>query len=225
MNATPERWLPMPDWEQYYEVSDHGRVRGITRVDSLGRTRIGRIMSLGAHPLGYKTVTVSGGGKRTTKLVHSMVITAFVGPRPEGLNCCHNDGNPANNHVSNLRWDTQSSNLLDAVKHGTHTLASKTHCIRGHEFTEQNTRVSVEGWRSCRECQNERARNGLPNGAAVNAAKTHCPQGHEYTPENTFLHSTNGGRCCRTCQREKARDYARRRRAAKKATPAATPAV
>ena len=34
---------------------------------------------------------------------------------------CHNDGNPANNHYTNLRWDTPAGNQADRVKHGTHT--------------------------------------------------------------------------------------------------------
>ncbi len=32
---------------------------------------------------------------------------------------CHNDGNPANNRLSNLRWGTLSSNEIDKIKHGT----------------------------------------------------------------------------------------------------------
>jgi predicted secreted protein len=47
------------------------------------------------------------------------VLTAFVGPRPKGLQCCHNDGNPWNNKLENLRWDTAQSNQRDRAKHGT----------------------------------------------------------------------------------------------------------
>jgi len=36
------------------------------------------------------------------------------------MQCCHNDGNPANNRVENLRWDTVSSNANDRVRHGRH---------------------------------------------------------------------------------------------------------
>ena len=52
--------------------------------------------------------------------VHILVATAFLGPRPDGMVCCHNDGNAKNNCILNLRWDTQSSNIKDAVKSGTH---------------------------------------------------------------------------------------------------------
>lgn len=59
-----------------------------------------------------------GGGKYRKTFVHTLVLEAFVGPRPPGLQCCHNDGNPANNFVSNLRWGTQESNAADSIKHG-----------------------------------------------------------------------------------------------------------
>lgn len=41
----------------------------------------------------------------------------------------------------NLRWDTRGGNMRDAVEHGTHNHARKTHCIHGHEFTPENTRT------------------------------------------------------------------------------------
>lgn len=51
--------------------------------------------------------------------VHRLVLEAFVGPCPPGMECCHNNGNPADNRLENLRWDTRSANCLDAVQHGT----------------------------------------------------------------------------------------------------------
>lgn len=48
-----------------------------------------------------------------------LVLESFVGPRPSGMYCCHNDGNPQNNHVDNLRWDTPKGNSADRYKHGT----------------------------------------------------------------------------------------------------------
>lgn len=50
---------------------------------------------------------------------HRLVLEAFVGPCPDGLEACHNDGNPQNNKVNNLRWDTRESNMSDKLIHGT----------------------------------------------------------------------------------------------------------
>lgn len=153
-----ERWLPVVGWEGFYEVSDHGRIKTLQRITRLhhGGLRIEPegIRRLANHnQFGYKLVLLSAGKRRTTKLVHSLVLEAFVGPRPPGMVCCHNNGDPADNRLENLRWDTQSSNLFDAVKHGTHTLSNKTHCVHGHEYTAANTIWTKKGWRQCRECK------------------------------------------------------------------------
>ena len=52
------------------------------------------------------------------KFVHVLILEAFVGPRPEGHESCHNNGNTADCRVSNLRWDTYAGNLADKIKHG-----------------------------------------------------------------------------------------------------------
>ena len=56
--------------------------------------------------------------KLSTRQVHALVCSAFHGPKPEGMECCHNDGTRDNNSPGNLRWDTRSNNLLDAVRQG-----------------------------------------------------------------------------------------------------------
>lgn len=53
------------------------------------------------------------------KYLHHIVLESFVGPCPEGCQACHNDGNPSNNAISNLRWDTPLSNHADKKQHGT----------------------------------------------------------------------------------------------------------
>lgn len=57
--------------------------------------------------------------------VHILVLNAFVGPCPPGMEACHNDGNPKNNNASNLRWDTHKNNLKDRIKHGTMNIGEK----------------------------------------------------------------------------------------------------
>jgi len=51
--------------------------------------------------------------------IHVLVMEAFVGPRPEEMEICHNDGNPGNNRKDNLRYDTPKNNNKDKIKHGT----------------------------------------------------------------------------------------------------------
>jgi hypothetical protein len=58
-------------------------------------------------------------GVKSARYVQHLVLAAFVGPRPPGLVCCHWDGDPSNNRVANLRWDTDQSNMDDMLRHGT----------------------------------------------------------------------------------------------------------
>lgn len=63
-----------------------------------------------------------GLGKRDkyqVALVHRLILEAFVGPCPDGLIACHNNGIPGDNRIENLRWDTHKSNTYDRVSHGT----------------------------------------------------------------------------------------------------------
>jgi len=32
----------------------------------------------------------------------------------------------------------------------------KTHCPKNHEYTEENTRTTKEGWKTCRKCHAEK---------------------------------------------------------------------
>ena len=69
---------------------------------------------------GYITVNVRNPatGKVRIRTLAPMVCEAFHGPRPDGLDCCHNDSVTTNNAPDNLRWDTVQGNLEDARKLG-----------------------------------------------------------------------------------------------------------
>jgi hypothetical protein len=41
------------------------------------------------------------------------------------MECCHGDGNPRNNALGNLRWDTDQANQDDRVRHGRAPRGSK----------------------------------------------------------------------------------------------------
>jgi hypothetical protein len=122
-----EFWKPVISYEGLYEVSNLGRVRTVertlTRKNGALFTVRARVlktwsMSNGNHQF-VGLYTSSPGGRSQTTAVHRIVLEAFVGPCPEGMECCHNDGNPRNNNVTNLRWDTRSANQMDSVRHGT----------------------------------------------------------------------------------------------------------
>lgn len=67
---------------------------------------------------GWLQVSLCKQGKRLGQSIHRLVLLAFVGPCPEGMECCHNDGNGKNNRLDNLRWDTSKANAADRKRHG-----------------------------------------------------------------------------------------------------------
>ena len=125
-----EEWLPIPGYEGYYEVSNLGNMKSLDRVvrkKSGGtHTLIERMLKPYPDKLGYSRVHLCKNGKLTSYQVHRLVAQAFLGPAPDDKNhVCHNDGEPTNNHLENLRWDSAAGNARDRIKHGTDNKGSK----------------------------------------------------------------------------------------------------
>ena len=125
--ATPDFTLEELESEQWrsvdrfpdYEISNLGRVRSYR---SYGRSNIRRHrprVLKGLKNKGYRYFAIRTDGKLKWYAVHQLVLAAFVGPKPEGMEACHADGVRDNNRLSNLRWDTRSANMKDALSHGT----------------------------------------------------------------------------------------------------------
>lgn len=90
--------------------------------------------------------------------VHTAVLLAFVGERPEGLEACHNNGIPSDNRLENLRWDTRSSNRRDTILHGKDHNKFKAECKNGHPFDGENLSYRPDGARRCKTCTRENMR-------------------------------------------------------------------
>ncbi|MFV8232317.1 NUMOD4 motif-containing HNH endonuclease [Mycolicibacterium fortuitum] len=172
MDATQEQWRPVVGYEGAYEVSDQGRVRSLDRtiVEHSGKSRRlrGRVLTLmqNGHRDNRPQVSLGFGVHR---MVHHLVAESFLGPRPGGVDICHNNGDPTDNRLENLRYDTRSGNNLDQVAHGTHPHASKTRCPAGHEYNTENssyrTRKDGGPHRICLICKRENARTSRARGA------------------------------------------------------------
>lgn len=158
-----EQWLDIPGYEGYYQVSSMGRVKTLHRVTIRNNgwpiTVREKIRKLFLDKRGYWRVSLRKPGQNTHHLVHRLVLEAFVGPCPEGMEACHNDGDPGNAKLSNLRWDSSSSNNFDIVKHGNHFAKNKTHCPQGHLLASFNVVASYarRGHRKCLSCARARA--------------------------------------------------------------------
>lgn len=126
-----EEWRPIPGWEGY-EASSLGRIRSLDRVRMQPHPRNpsrtttikypGKIRTANACPsTGYLKINLDHHNPRfrRTMAVNVLVCLAFHGPRPEGHDAAHWDGDRLNNKPRNLRWATRSDNLADRERHGT----------------------------------------------------------------------------------------------------------
>lgn len=104
-----EQWKQLPDYD--YQISNMGNLRRLSTLKPIGMYKDSK--------KGYWGTELWRDGKRVHKKMHQLVMWGFKGLPEKGYIVCHNDGNPDNNHLSNLRYDTQKSNHADKYKHGT----------------------------------------------------------------------------------------------------------
>jgi AraC-like DNA-binding protein len=113
-----EIWKPVPGFDGY-EVSNKGRVRSYLANFTGTRMEEPRLKSFSSvNKGGYMSAPLMRNGEMVLRKLHHLVLEAFVGPRPEGMQTRHLDGNPANNCVENLAWGTAKENGEDRVRHG-----------------------------------------------------------------------------------------------------------
>lgn len=167
-NHELESWRPVVGYEGLYEVSDRGSVRSLGRVDRLGRQWKPRPMSGSRDGEGYVVhsltpAPVAGTSQVTQRIrAHVLVLEAFVGPRPAGMEVCHANDIPTDNRLANLRWDLPAANCADRLRNRTRLTARRPprnerlrgHCARGHKLTEPNlTNALAGGRRRCLACR------------------------------------------------------------------------
>lgn len=148
-------WKAIPGWEGTYEASSTGLIRSVPRL-IVQRNRWGKVMKCWratvvlrqtANPRGYLTVTLNreGRGKSGVR-VHRLVALTFLGPCPEGMQVCHNNGDQTDNRAENLRYGTPSENVHDALKHGTFSVGAKHYKYRADIDEEEVLRLRAKGW-------------------------------------------------------------------------------
>jgi hypothetical protein len=147
-------WRPIPGTYSCYEVTPGtdrhpaGRVRAF--IPELGkwweplRVRLSR-------DWGYPEVQLVLPSKKPYK-IHTLILTAFIGPRPPGLQARHLDDVKTNNRLSNLCWGTSSEDSYDMVRNGNHNWARRIFC---HKHPEVEL-VQGPRQRYCPRCKAER---------------------------------------------------------------------
>ena len=127
--SAAEIWREVPGYVGMYSASDFGRVKSHARPVPHWRggvsIRSERILAQRANRHGYPQLNLYRDGEPWTIKVANLVMLAFKGPAPGGMEVCHDDGIRANSALRNLRYDTPRSNAADRVRHGTHSAGER----------------------------------------------------------------------------------------------------
>lgn len=121
-----EIWKDIPGYEGKYQASTEGRIRSKDHLvkgrchytgKSFARMVKGRILSPGRYCKSGHVSVVPGHAANGCP-VHQLIMKTFVGECPVGMEVLHNNGNPADNRLCNLRYGTRTENILDVYKDG-----------------------------------------------------------------------------------------------------------
>lgn len=129
-------WKDVAGYEGCYMVSNFGRVmslgREVPNSDKSNRIIRPSIMSLNIKNAKrkssiYQTYTAHLCKNRIRKAitVHRLVACAFIENPNNYPSIDHIDGNPMNNHVSNLRWCTNTINMNNPITRSRISLSKK----------------------------------------------------------------------------------------------------
>ena len=123
-----EVWLPVVGFEEYYLISNTGRIFSI---------RSQRELIVKPKHTGYMDIELNINGKVYYKRIHRLVAEAFI-PNPENkpyIN--HKDGNKLNNNVTNLEWCTNSENMIHAFQMGLELPQYQTYYLYNHFISQE----------------------------------------------------------------------------------------
>ena len=151
-----EIWKAIPDYEGYYEVSNTGKIRSVTRTiiykNGAVHNFIGKELKQDIEKnQGYYRICLNKNGIKKTFKVHRLVALAFI-PNPDNLPFVnHKDENKLNNNVDNLEWCTAEYNINYGTRTERQSLSTTNHqvvmCDKDtHEPIKEffNSRVAAE---------------------------------------------------------------------------------
>lgn len=135
-----------------YRVGDNGSVWSRWKLVG-GRVTRHRVLSDHWKELkpvlaaGYPRITpIDANGVKCYVRVHELVLTAFIGPRPEPtMQALHWDDTPTNNRLENLRWGTPAENWEDSRRNGRRQLGEGVHNAKATAELVVRIRAALAG--------------------------------------------------------------------------------
>lgn len=103
---------------------------------------------------GYGRISWRHNGKRFGRYAHRVSWEIANNAQwPDGKIARHSCDNPSCVNPSHITPGTAAENNRDTLERGHHHEASKSHCVNGHELSDENLFLRPQGWRGCRECR------------------------------------------------------------------------
>ena len=108
MEFENERWLPCPNFETKYLISDYGRIKSLGTYNTCKNVGLRKLTP---KKSGYVETFLFDDGRKERVSIHVLVAKAFV-PNPKNLPMVnHKDENPSNNYYKNLEWCDNKYNI------------------------------------------------------------------------------------------------------------------
>lgn len=137
-----EIWKPVKGFENIYEVSNLGNIRNMR----------GKVLKTHKNNRGYEMIDFTVNKVRTKKLVHRVVMEAFVENPTELPEVNHKDEDKSNNCLGNLEWCTRSYNKQHSMKTGTYDKIYTTRNTLGKKhLPKAKSKYHNVGWDKSRQ--------------------------------------------------------------------------
>lgn len=138
-----EIWKDIQGYEGYYQVSNLGRVKSVSRFRASGGggyVQKERIIKT-SFALGYERCSLWLENKPKDVKIHVLVASAFINNECKKPQVNHIDGDKTNNNLSNLEWVTAKENMI-------HSYASlkRKHCNK-KKISDKDV-IEIRRWKA-----------------------------------------------------------------------------
>ena len=106
-----EEWRNIKGYEGYYQISNFGRVKSLSRDVGSNRCKKETIMKTSLDKDGYENLVLRKNGKQRHFRVNRLVAEAFLENPNNYPQVNHKDEDKTNNNVNNLEWCSAKYNV------------------------------------------------------------------------------------------------------------------